>query len=212
MTVYTSNKPDAGPSPLLDAPIIQANFATFNTVFSNTVGSNVYDHTALNSPLQGHHESIVMNNQAQAPGVAQNLCVLFNMNATNAAGTQPQLWAQITRFLPTGFDTTNPGNPPMLLTYNAVNTSGPIYQSFLPGGYIFYIGTATFGSLNITVTPTCTKLLIAVATAQNTYSIGGSFRAVAIATTITGTNTFTIFPDTHASAGNTYLWYAIGVA
>jgi len=206
---YSPNKPDAGPSPSIDVSQIQTNFSQFDTIFSN-------NHTALNDLNQGAHEAVVFTLQVFDPGVTEDLAVLYSKNASSRAGTQPQLFAQIPTFLPTKQDTTAARNTGMQLTYNSVNTSGPIYHSFLPGGYILYSGVdsgVTVPSVQISDTiilsPAPTKVLIAIATPV------GQLWTVATAINTVTNDRFTI-----NSIGNgngpaipySFVWIAIGKA
>ena len=161
---YNPNIPVGPIPPATQASEIQTNFSQLQTVFSA-------NHTALNLPNQGDHETIIMENQAADPGVTQNLAVLYNKNAASFSGSQPQLFAQIPKFLPTKQDPTNAKNLGMQLTYNTVNTSGPQYQSFLPGGYILYFGSTTNISVPITLSPQPTAILTTIAI-PNTLTTG----------------------------------------
>lgn len=102
-----------------------------------------------------------MERQASDPGVTQDLTVLYNKNAKSKLSTEPQLFVQIPKFLPTAQDTSKAPNSGMQITYNAVNTAGPQYQSFLIGGYLLYIGTVPVmvGNTTITLVPTPTEIL-----------------------------------------------------
>jgi len=157
---YSITKPDAGPSPEIDVVQIMTNFATFATGLSA-------NHTELNDPNQGDHENVILTLQTDDPGVTQDLTVLYCKNAPSQAGTQPQLFVQIPKFLPTDNDSTNAPNEPMQLTYNSVNIAGPVYQSFLPGGYLIYFGSTTNITVPITLSPAPTKILVAIATPNN---------------------------------------------
>lgn len=150
---YTPNKPDPGPSPKLDAPTIRTNFSKFASIFSSTVAGVIYNHTPIGDVNQGDHESIILTNQTNDPNVINNLVVIYPKNSTSNAGTQPQLFLRIPEFVE------SIDNTPMQLTYNSVNTSGPQYQSFLPGGYIVYIGSTTVKGSTITLSPAPTKIL-----------------------------------------------------
>ncbi len=174
--------PQGEPSPASQVTPIQINFSQFASVFAT-------NHIALNSNKQGYHGTVTLNLQSKVPNVDQNEVVLYSKNASSNVGTQPQLFIRIPEFLNKG----NPRNPPMQLTYNQVNTSGPVYQSFLSGGYLLYFGQTTIinpaTSIVITVSPIGTKLLTAQAYANVTTS-GGNRN---ISTQITSKSTFTIF-------------------
>lgn len=209
---YDKLKPDAGPSPLLDAPIIQGNFSDFSTIFA-------LNHIALNDRNQGAHGQVILENQAADPGVTEDLAVLYNKDAISNASTEPQLFVQIPKFLPTNLDTTDAPNTGMQLTYQQVNTAGPVYQSFLPGGYLFYTGTIAgvsvpnvITSLTVTLLPAPTRIITAIANSNTVTSPGG--RPFKVSTTINTNDTFTIYSDANAgNAGIPYIftWTAIAI-
>jgi hypothetical protein len=165
---YLPNIPIGSLPPASQVSQVQGNFATFASVFSSTSGGIVYNHSPMNNFNQGDHESVILQNQSVDPGVTESLAALYCKNATSAAGTQPQLFIQIPEFLPNGIP-----NAPMQLTYNSVNTSGPVYQSFLPGGYIFYFGSTSNIAVAITLSPTPTTILAAIAYPNNMTTGGG---------------------------------------
>lgn len=210
---YNKLKPDSGPSPLLDVSIIQGNFSDFSTIFA-------LNHIALNDRNQGAHGRVILENQSDDPGVTEDLAVLYNKDATSNVSTEPQLFAQIPKFLPTNLDTTDADNVGMQLTYQQVNTAGPVYQSFLPGGYLFYTGSVTgvsipnvITSLLITLSPIPTRIITAIANSNTVTNPGG--RPFKVSTIINNQSTFTIYSD--ANAGNPgipyiFTWTAIAIA
>lgn len=210
---YRRNKPDPGPSPKLDASIIRTNFSDFNTVF--TVG-----HIALNQQNQGDHGVVVFEKQAFGPTDVVNSIALFNKDATSHAGTQPQLFIKIPKFLPTNNDTTVAQNTSMQLTYNTVNVAGPQYQSFLVGGYLIYFGSGS-GTTNaknptsdtITLSPVPTKILVALASA-NTDQAASPGDPFTIATEIISTSQFKVRTGgnnkTTPNIPYSFTWTAIG--
>lgn len=195
---YVPNTPQPQPSPAATQAQIQTNFAQYALKF-------LVNHTPLNNSNQGDHESVILENQSVDPGVTQDLVAVYCKNATSQAGTQPQLFAQIKKFLPTNLDSTNAPNTPMQLTYNSVNTSGPQYQSFLVGGLLFFFGSTNNISSTITLSPSPSSLQIAIAVATNFN--GGSPNNVT--TNITQPNKFKI-NSTFAVGGDTFYWVAIG--
>lgn len=205
--MYNQLKPDAGPSPALDASIIQTNFSDFATIFAT-------NHIALNDRNQGAHGQVVMQNQTSDPGVTEDLAVLYSKNATSKAGTQPQLFVQIPKFLPTNLDTTDAANVGMQLTHNTVNTAGPVYQSFLPGGYLFYFGVVNSNVLPIAVTvilsPAPTRIITAIAE-PNTVSAGGVPFQVSTAID-TATNDRFIIYSSGTVTPYSFTWTAIAKA
>ena len=205
---YSFTKPDGGPSPNIDVVQIQTNFAQFASIFSSSSGGVNYNHTALNNPNQGDHESIILTNQSADPGVTLDLAVLYCKNVTNTIGTQPQLFVQIPQFLPTSADTTAAPNTPMQLTYGTVNNSGPMYQSFLPGGYVLYWGSVTSVTATVTLSPAPSKILTVLATPNN-VSGSGNQNPFTVSTAIQNATTFKIYSN--ATLSFTISWFAIGV-
>lgn len=144
-------------SPANQAAKIRQNFSSLASVFSRTVAGSVYNHTPFNNFNQGDHETILFQKQSSDHGVSLNLDVLYAKDVVSASSTEPQLFVQIPQFVP------NKTNSPMQLTFNVVNTVGPIYQSFLPGGYLLYFGTAPNNALPITLVPTPKEIIIVLA-------------------------------------------------
>ena len=200
---YSFVKPDAGPSPKDDAPQIRTNFSEWARIFA-------LNHSAMNSQTQGDHTTIIFENLIRGPFITQSLTALFNKNAPSAAtgGIQPQLFVKVPDFLPTEWDTTElpQDAPAMQLTYNTVNVAGPQYQTFLPGGYVLYIGSTNNIGMTITLSPTPTKLLLAIATANNLDVNSLPFQ---VATRITGPDRFVI--NSNASGTYTFGYYAIAI-
>ena len=134
------------------------------------------------------------------------------------AGTVPgvatnQLFVQLPKFLPNMGES----NFPMILTYNSVNTAGPVYQSFLPsaklqsntrGPYLFYFGSTTNIAVNITLSPAPSSLLLALAV-PNTDS-GTASIPWQSATNIINSSTFKIVSN--ATGVYRFSWMAIGLA
>lgn len=202
---YSIVKPDPGPSPFLDAPTIQGNFAAWATTFKK-------DHMDMNLRTQGDHKYVVMTNLVAGPPLVGDEDILFNKNATQATGgpTQPQLFVKIPVFLPTMADPTpSPVPIAMQLTYNQVNVAGPQFQSFLPGGYLLYFGSETnvVGSRIVNLVPVPTKIIIAIATADKA---GAGNLAASIATSINSASQFTIFSN--VTSPNTVQYWVIAQA
>jgi len=195
---YSPTKPDTGPSPLLDVSQIQTNFSVYATTYA-------VNHAALNSLNQGDHEAVVMELQTTDPGVTDTYDVVYCKNATTHAGTQPQLFVQVPKFLPTINDPRNKENVPMQLTYNQVNTAGPVYQSFLAGGYLLYFGTTSNIATNITLSPAPTKILSVIATP---YQVGTNNIPWNVSVTILSNTQFKI-NSTVAIGVYTFGWVAI---
>lgn len=204
---YQKDRPIGTLSPFVQAQDVQGNYAAYNTAFS-------VNHSALNNINQGKHEAVVMEKQAADPDVTQNLCVLYNKDATSRAGTEPQLFLRMIKYLPTALDTNTPENDPMQLTYNSVNTAGPIYQSFLAGGYLIYFGSTTDITNPIILTPAPTSVLIAIAV-PNTLTTAGSIQPFNASTVIDTLNNdrFTIYSQLNTGGpviAYNFNWVAIG--
>lgn len=207
---YIPNKPGSGKSPFLDAPKIQTNFSVFNTAF----GAN---HVSMNTFKQGDHLGVVMQRQATtfSPTGVTDGAVLFARNATSKAGTQPQLFVKIPKFLP------GQKNDSMQLTYNQVNIAGPQYQSFLMGAYLIYMGSEsgntasnTIISIQITLSPAPTKILIAIAT-PNTFNTASTPMPFDMFTNINNNSQFTVTSSANGSRGSiaySFTWVAIADA
>jgi hypothetical protein len=189
---YSITKPDAGPSPAIDASQIQTNFSTYATVFSA-------NHTAINSNNQGDHENVILTNQSVDPAITENNISLYCQNATSNLGTQPQLFAKTTKRIPN-----NPNKFPMQMTYNTVNTVGPVYQSFLPGGYLLYWGMTSNTAVNITLSPAPTRIVTALAF-SNTYNT-----SLRVATKIISSSSFQI--NSTLTGVYSISWMAIALA
>jgi len=160
---YSPIIPQSQPSPAATQVQIQTNFAQFASIFA-------LNHSALNTKNQGDHEKVILEKQASDPGVVNDLVALYCKDASSKAGTQPQLFSQILKFLPTPNDPTDALNIGMQLTYNTVNTAGPNqFQSFLPGGYILYFGTVT-ATGTVTLSPAPTAIWCAIAFPNNIQS------------------------------------------
>ncbi len=210
---YTLSKPDPGPSPKLDAPLIKGNFSAYAPILA-------INHVALNQKNQGDHSQIIFEKQPFGPGVVESETVLFNKNASAATGgPQPQLFIKIPKFLPTGNDTSNATNTSMQLTYNTVNVAGPQYQSFLAGGYIVYFGslsgmtvakTVTVNLVTLTTVPT--KILMAIAISNTIQSVM-PFAPLNASTKVLTASTFNVYLQGNNDAVNipyNLTWMAIG--
>lgn len=165
-------------SPNTSSSPIQVNFAQFQAIFSTLTAGVNYNHMPMNDPNQGKHAAILMENESTDPGVTGDYTVLYNKNAVTKASTQPQLFVQIPKFLPTTGDTTNAPNDPMQLTYNSVNIAGPQYYSFMPGGYLIYFGSTNNIAASIVLSPVPTAIVCAISlpTATGSASNGGGTR------------------------------------
>jgi len=203
---YTPIKPDSGPSPAVDTTYIRDNFAQFAAIFSSTAGGIIYNHTPINDRNQGDHEVVLLEKQATDPEVTENWATLYAKDANSNAGIQPQIFARIQKFLPTNIDPRNAQNTPMQLTYNQVNTAGPVYQSFIPGGFLVYFGTTNNIAVPITVSPVPTSLFLAIAAPYNVTTGNIPFDTT---TEILSTSQFRI-NSLSATGVYTFGWVAIG--
>lgn len=199
---YLPDIPIGEDSPANQVTKVQGNFAKLASVFSQTIAGVIYNHTPFNNFNQGDHEAILLQNQTLDPGVNQTLNVLYSKNASSAVGTQPQLFLQIPQFLPN-----NIPNTPMQLTYNAVNTAGPVYQSFLPGGYLLFFGMTSNIAIPIVLTPTPTIIIMAIANPNNKTTVGTPI-PFDVSIVVTQPNTIKI-NSALASGVYTFTWMAI---
>lgn len=206
--------PPATTSPKLSPTQIQTNYSQFAAIFSSKVGGVVYNHLPLNDFNQGKHGSVLFQNQTLDPGVTNNYTVLYSKTASSAAGSQPQLFSQIPKFLPVDIEQGNEPNLPQQMTYNTVNTAGPDqFQSFLPGGYILYFGSTVTNAVPITLSPTPTKILAAFAYPQGTQTVSGVPNTpYATAIAITQPGTLKINAVVPGGGNPKFLWMAIAQA
>ncbi len=190
---FLTTKPDPGPSPTLDASKIQTNFSQYGTIFAT-------NHKGMNSSDAGNHTSVIMEKQATDPVVDENMAVVYSKDTNSVAGTQPQLFVRIPQFLPNDMP-----NDPMQLTYNTVNTAGPVYQSFLPGGYLLFFGMTNNIAVPITLSPVPSELLIAIATPN----ILSGANILKVSTDIISASSFQIY-STGGLPADPYSFIAIG--
>lgn len=200
---YIPNIPIATESPANQVVQIQTNFAQFAAKFSSLVAGVRNNHTAFNNINQGDHESIILQKQISDPGVTQNLDVLYCKDAASTSGTQPQLFVQIPQFVP------DHANFPMQLTYNQVNTAGPQYQTFLAGGYLFYFSTTNNLPQIITLSPTPSSVLMAIAQANNVTS-NVNFVPVDVEIKVDPATKKVTISSNIAIAPNIFSWMVIG--
>jgi hypothetical protein len=201
---YSPIIPQGEPSPAAQVTAVQTNFAQFAAIFASTTGGINYNHTALNLPNQGNHETILFETQTVDPTVIGDLISLYSKNATSSVDTEPQLFLRIPEFLPNANDPNMPGNIPVQLTFNQVNTTGPAYQSFLIGGYLIFFGSTTNISSPITLTPAPTTTVFAIA-----FPTFTSANPVPVSTQVLTANTFQIF-SSGLPGSYTFNWIAIG--
>jgi len=200
---YSPITPQSQPSPSATQAQIQTNFAQYALKF-------LVNHSALNTKNQGDHEKVILENQIGDPGVINDQVTLFCKDAgSNFGGTQPQLFAQIRKFLPTPGDGHDAPNVGMQLTESIVNTVGPNqFQSFLPGNYMLYFGTVT-ATGTVTLVPAPTVIHVALAIPNNLTSPGTPIPFSA-STNITSNSTFNIISN--STGVFTITWIAIATA
>lgn len=187
---YSPLKPDGGPSPNIDVAQIQVNFSQFSTIFQR-------NHTALNNANQGDHEAVIFEEQSVDPVVDDEFVSLYAKEVVGFALTQPQIFARIQEFLPTDNDQMAAPNDPMQMTFYNVNTAGPIYQSFVMGGYLVFFGQTTDVTANIVLSPGTTSIVCAIAASHTMTSVGTPI-PYRVSTNVLSHNTFkiNIFPTT----------------
>lgn len=214
---YDPQIPLVTESPSTSASPIQVNFDQFAKVFSQLVGGLFLNHIPFKNANQGKHAAVVMQKQTADPGVTENLTALYAKDATSNLSTEPQLFVQIPKFLPTNKDPIDAPNTPMQLTYNSVGLAGPVYYSFMPGGWIVYFGRETGIAVSpktITIAP-IPKILFVTFANPNTLELGGDHRPMKISTNITSMSTFDVYstPGSSGSPANyDFSWFALGVA
>lgn len=197
---YNPSIPAGADTPAMSQPKIQTNFSKFASQFA-------VNHSAMNSTNQGDHEAVIFEKQTVDPGITQDLAVLYAKQTVSGAGSQPQLFVRIPKFLPTNLDTTNAPNNPMQLSYNQVNIAGPQYQSFIAGNYLVFIGSTSNIATPIVLSPSPTQI-IAVFTMPNSFNGATPFQSGA---TVTQPNTFKI-NSFNATGSYTFTWMAIAVS
>jgi len=207
---YDPTKPVGEISPKDQVVQVETNFEQFATIFN-------VNHTAFNDPNQGDHETILFEIQTDDPVITKKLDALYAKNATSKIDTQPQLFLRIPVFLPTNKPSNpdSPGNPPMQLTYNEVNTAGPIYQSFLPGGYLLYFGSTNNIAVPVILSPAPTQILAVIVNPNNLTTSDGIPFDVSTSPVPSFTDRFMINSTLNGSGpvvSYTFNWMAIAIA
>ena len=197
---YSPITPQSQPSPAATQAQIQTNFAQYALKF-------LVNHSALNSKKQGDHEKVILEKLASDPGVINDLVSLYSKDAVANSGTQPQLFAQILKFLPTPNDPTDAPNIGMQLTQSTVNVVGPNqFQSFLPGNFMLYFGTVTANG-TVTLSPAPTTIHAVLAVPNNiTLSIPS------LVSVVVNANNFQFDIFSNASGAFSFTWIAIATA
>jgi hypothetical protein len=199
---YNPNEPQDLPPPVVATTQMRENFSQFQTVFST-------NHIPINQSNQGKHTAVIFDQQSSDPGVTSNYTATYAKEVTNTIGTEPQLFLQVPQFLPN-----EQPNIAQQLTYNQVNTTGaPMYQTFLPGGYVMYFGMVTTPfPVTITLIPTCSKIATVVVMANN-RTVAGTPTPMNVYATILGPDSFSINSGTlgQGPPNPTFSWTAIGI-
>jgi len=203
---YDPQIPLASSNPKDSASPIQVNFSQFAAIFSKLVGGVYYNHMPMNDPSEGKHASVILQNQTLDPGVTEDLAVLYSKTVTQTGTPQPQLHVQIPTFLPTPDDRTIAPNEPMLLTYSSVDVAGPIFYSFLPGGYLIAFGIVTGAAITSTINmPVATTKILTVIVNPNTVEGGAGSSPVKISADIKTATQFVAY----SPAAFDFTWVAI---
>jgi hypothetical protein len=202
---YDPLTPNSVQSPKDQVTAVQGNFDSFASVFSSTAAGVIYNHTPFNVAKQGNHEAILMETQGDDPDVDEDLVAVYSKDSASQVSTEPQLFFRLPVFLPTKQDTNTPGNPPTQITYSTVNTAGPQYQSFLPGGYVTYFGSVT-ATGNVTLVPAPTAIVLAIAVPTSGIAVVND-----VSTEIVSNDTFSINSDS-ASGVFSFSYFVIAQA
>jgi len=159
---YNPDYPENTPPPDTGINNVRTNFSTYATIFSN-------NHVALNANNQGKHSNVILQ-QVSDPSVEGGFDALYSNVASTNLGATLEIFAKIPQFL----SLDKPNNPEQL-TFHTVNTAGPVYQSFLPGGYLLFFGQVTqIAQVNppvipivVTLSPVPTEILCVIANSTN---------------------------------------------
>lgn len=157
---FQPDQPQDLPPPQISVDTLRQNFSSYADVFDN-------NHVAMNAARQGMHNALILEKQLADPNINDNFCTIYNKDNGVA---DLQAFIKIPQFLPN-----QKPNTPMKLTYASVNTAGPVYQSFLVGGYLIYFGQVTQLSsvgptpipILVTLTPAPSKILCVIANTTN---------------------------------------------
>ncbi len=198
---YSPTEPQDLPPPVIATTQIRTNFAQFQTIFTD-------NHSPLNNSNQGKHTGVLFEQQTSDPGVISNYDAMYAKSVTNASSTQPQLFIQIPQFLPN-----NQPNLPEQITFDTVNKVGPVYQTFIPGGYIMYFGSIGAVPSTITLIPACSKIVSVVVLSNVITPIPLTPVPLSVFATITSANTFDVDsqPVGFLPPSYRFSWVAIGI-
>lgn len=184
------------PPPDVAVDSIKTNFSQYGSVFDN-------NHIAINSSHQGKHSTVIFQRQTEDPTVDGDFDTLYGKSVTSNSGMAEQVFVKIPQFLPNPFP-----NIPMQLTFNEVNTVGPVYQSFMAGGYIIYFGQTNNIAVPITLSPAPSAVMCIIANGNGFTSVGTPIPFDASVFFNSATQ-FTI-SSVAASGVYRFSWFAIG--
>ncbi len=193
---YVPTQPTDLPPPNIAVDQIRINFSQYATVFDN-------NHVALNANNQGKHSNVILQRQATDPVVNGDYDSLYTKSVTTTSSTSDELFVRIPKFLPN-----QQNNEPIQLTFNTVNTAGPVYQSFMAGGYIVYFGFTTNIAIPIVLSPAPSVILCAIANGNGFTTIGTPIPFDA-AVLVNSNTQFTI-SSVAATGVYRFSWFAIG--
>jgi hypothetical protein len=197
---YSPSIPQDLPPPSVSVDFIRTNFSQYALVFDN-------NHEALNKNSQGKHTNVILQNQSIDPTITSNFDTFYSKSVISNSSTSEELFVKIPQFLPIPNT-----NLPMQLTFNSVNNSAPVYQSFIAGGYILYFGQITNAPATITLSPKPKKIVCAIANG-NTFTTVGTPSPLDASVLVNANNfQFDIYSTGSTSAPGGYLitWFAIG--
>ena len=157
---YDPNQPENLPPPKTGISSVKDNFNIYDSVFDN-------NHEVLNSSNQGKHTNVIIQQQGSDPTVEGSFDTLYSKSVTSNSSTSQELFARIPQFL-----TVDKPNIPTQMTFNSVNTAGPVYQSFMAGEYIVYFGQTTNIAVPITLSPAPSEILCVIANSNSFTNIG----------------------------------------
>ena len=199
---YDPTIPTDLPPPNVAVNQIRTNFAQYAAGFNN-------NHVALNANNQGKHSNVLLQEQISDPTVSGSFDSLYSKSVTSNSSTSQEVFLTIPKFLP------DKNNIPMQLTFNSVNTAGPIYQSFLPGGYLLFFGSIVQVpgppiTQTITLSPAPTEILCVIANPHNLLGTQ-QFFGIGVSVQVLNNFQFNISPsNNNLTIGNyTYTWVAI---
>ncbi len=193
---YDPSIPTDLPPPNVAVDKIRTNFSQYASVFDN-------NHVALNANNQGQHSNVLLQGQSSDPTVSGNFDSLYSKSITTNSSTSQELFLRIPKFLP------DKNNTPMQLTFNSVNTAGPVYQSFMAGGYIVYFGETNNIAVPITLSPKPLKILCVIANGNKFTTVGTPVPYDAQVVVNANNFQFTI-TSLNASGVYRFSWFAIG--